>query len=112
VAGDGEDEEFTRDAFEDMEVVAEDVVDDGAEDEEEVTYVLLTISEVEVVERDDGKGKQDTRTGVATVTEINCDNRMPLWTFMAARGVCECKLREKNPNPRKWALQAEKMTRT
>jgi hypothetical protein len=103
VAGDGEDEEFTRDAFEDMEVVA---------GEEEVTYVLLTISEVEVVERDDGKGKQDTRTGVATVTEINCDNRMPLWTFMAARGVCECKLREKNPNPRKWALQAEKMTRT
>jgi hypothetical protein len=63
VAGDGEDEkEFTRDAFEDMEVVAGDVVDDGAEDEEEVTYVLLTISEVEVVERDNGEGKQDMRT--------------------------------------------------
>jgi hypothetical protein len=96
VARDGEDEEvFTIDTFEDMEVVAGDVVDDGAEDEEEVVYVLLTISEVEVVERDDGEGKQDTRTSVATVTEINRDNRVPLWSFMAARGVCECKGREK-----------------
>ena len=35
VSGDGKDEEdFTRDAFEDMEVVAGDVVDDGVEDEE------------------------------------------------------------------------------
>ena len=37
VAEDGEDEEeLTRDAFKDKEVVAKDVVDDGAEDEEEV----------------------------------------------------------------------------
>jgi hypothetical protein len=58
VAGDGEDEEFTRDAFEDMEVVAKDVVDDGAEDEEEVTYVLLTISEVEEDRRGNGNVDQ------------------------------------------------------
>ena len=41
-------------------------------------YVLVTISEVDVTERDDGKGKQDTRTGVATVTEIIRDNGVPL----------------------------------
>ena len=36
VAVDGEDEELTRDAFKDKEVVARDIVDNGAEDEEEV----------------------------------------------------------------------------
>jgi len=37
VTGDGEDdEELTWDTFEDKEVVGGDVVDDGAEDEEEV----------------------------------------------------------------------------
>jgi hypothetical protein len=97
VVGDGEDEEdFTRDAFEDMEVMPGDVIDDGRDDEEEVVYVLLTISEFEVVKRDDGEGKQDKRTGVATATEIIRDNGVPLWSFMAARGVCERKGLEKN----------------
>ena len=58
-------------------------------------YVLVTISEVDVVERDDGEGKQDARTGVALVTEIISDNGLPLWSFMAARGVRKCKQREK-----------------
>jgi hypothetical protein len=50
VVGDGEDEEdFTRDAFEDLEVLAGDVIDNGADNEEEVAYVLSTISESEVV---------------------------------------------------------------
>ena len=58
VARDDEDEEdFTTYSFEDKEVVAGDVVDDGVEDEEKMVYVLLTISEVEVVEQDDGEGK-------------------------------------------------------
>ena len=45
------------DALEDKEVVAGDVIDDGAEDEDEVAYVLLTISEVKVIEQEDGEGK-------------------------------------------------------
>ena len=57
-------------------------------------YVLVTISEVDVVERDNGEGKQDARTGVATVTEIICGNGVPLWSFMATRGVRERKRRE------------------
>ena len=58
-------------------------------------YVLVTISEVDVIERDNSEGKQDARTGVATVTEIICDNGVPLWSFLAARGVRERKRREK-----------------
>ena len=50
-------------------------------------YVLVTISEVDVVERDDGEGKHDARTAVVTVMEIICDNGVPLSNFMATRGV-------------------------
>jgi hypothetical protein len=60
-----------------------------------VAYVLSTISESEVVKWDDGEGKQDTRTNVATAMEVIRDNEVPMWSFVAARGVCERKGREK-----------------
>jgi len=84
--------------LEDKEVVGGDVVDDGEKDEE--VQRMYSISEVDVVERDDGEGKQDARTGVATVTEIIRDTGVPSWSFMAARGVRKRKRRGKKTNPR------------
>ena len=75
-----------------------------------MTYVLVTISEVEVIERDDSEGKQDVRTGVATATEIIRDNgEYPCGaSIMAARAYTNA-IDEEKPNPKKKINQKTKI---